>query len=446
MKVIVAGCTHAGTAAIVNTVNLHKDAKVTVYERNDNISFLSCGIALYVEGIVRDAQGLFYSSPEKLAELGVTTKMQHDIIDVDLDAHTVKVRNMKTGEEFTDSYDKLIITTGSWPIQPRIENSDLKNILLCKNYGHAKEIMASVPSAKKVAVIGAGYIGTELVQAFEVQGKEVTVIDQESQMMPKYLDREFAELPTKAFADRGVKFALGECVKSFKGDEKGSVKAVVTDKGEHEADMVILCIGFRPNTDLFKGKLDMIPNGAIKVDEYMRTSKPDVFAAGDSCTVWNNVKDNYDYVPLATNAVRMGTIVARNLKSCTTMYLGTQSTSGIKIYDYCIAATGLSEESANRAGFKAVSVTHTDNNRPEFMPSYDELTIKLVYDSETRRILGAQLISKADLTPAINAVSVCIQKEMTVDELAFVDFFFQPHFNKPWNFLNSVALKALPPV
>jgi NADPH-dependent 2,4-dienoyl-CoA reductase/sulfur reductase-like enzyme len=445
MKVVVIGCTHAGTAAILNITALYKDAHVTVYERNDNISFLSCGIALYVEGIVRDQAGLFYCSPEKLAELGVDTKMKHDVLSVDLDAKKIRVKNIATGKEFDDTYDKLIITTGSWPIQPKIDNIDLENILICKNYAHSKEIAEKTKSARRVAVVGAGYIGTELVEAFQVRGKEVTVVDTERQILPKYLDGEFVEAPSKLFAQKGVKFALGESVKSFKG-EGGRVKAIVTDKGEYETDLVILCIGFRPNTDLFKGKLDMIANGAIKVDEYMRTSCPDVFAAGDSATVWSNVKRDYDYIPLATNAVRMGMIAARNLKGNTTKYLGTQATSGIKIYDLCIASSGLSEESAKKAGFDALSVTYEGAYRPQFMPSYEDVKVKLVFERESRRILGGQIMSKVDLTPAINTISLCIQNSMTIDDLAVVDFFFQPHFNNPWNFLNSAAQLALPPV
>ncbi|MDR1580313.1 MAG: FAD-dependent oxidoreductase [Synergistaceae bacterium] len=445
MKVVVIGCTHAGTAAIVNIASLHKDASVTVYERNDNISFLSCGIALYVEGVIKDQAGLFYCSPQKLAELGVVTHMRHDVLSVDLDAKKLRVRNLETGEESDDTYDKLIITTGSWPIQPKLENSDLGNILLCKNYAHSKEITEKTKSARRVAVVGAGYIGTELVEAFQVQGKEVLVVDMERQILPKYLDAEFVEAPAKMFAEKGVKFALGESVKGFKGRD-GKVSAIVTDKGEYEADMVILCIGFRPNTELFRGKLDMLPNGAIKVDEYMHTSRPDVFAAGDSATVWSNVKRDYDYIPLATNAVRMGMLVARNLVRDTTKYLGTQATSGIKIYDLCIGSTGLSEESAKKAGLDAVSVTYSDNYRPEFMPTYENVKLKIVFERVSRRILGAQIMSKVDLTPAINTVSVCIQNGMTVDDLAFVDFFFQPHFNKPWNFLNAAAHLALPPV
>jgi NADPH-dependent 2,4-dienoyl-CoA reductase/sulfur reductase-like enzyme len=139
-------------------------------------------------------------------------------------------------------------------------------------------------------------------------------------------------------------------------------------------------------------------------------------------------------------------LVARNLKGDTTKYLGTQSTSGIKIYDLCIASTGLSEESARRSGIDAASVTFSDNNRPEFMPSYENVKVKLVYEKSSRRLIGGQIISKADLTPAANTLSVCIQKEVTIDELAFIDFFFQPHFSKPWNFLNSAAHLALPPL
>jgi len=446
MKVIVMGCTHAGTAAILNTAALYKDAEITVYERNDNISFLSCGIALYIEGIVNDPNGFFYCSPEKLAELGVTTRMRHNVTDVDLDAKKITVENLETGDTFEDTYDKLIVTTGSWPIQPKIDNCGLQNILLCKNYAHAQEIAAKTPGATSVAIIGAGYIGTELIEAFEVQGKRVTVIDMESAILPKYLDKEFVEAPMAAFRKKGVTFALGERVSSFRGDASGKVAAVVTDKGEYPAEMVILCVGLRPSTDLFRGKLDMLPNGALKVDEYMHTSHPDVFAAGDSCAVRCNASRGCEYIPLATNAVRMGTLAARNLKANTTKHLGTQATSGIKIYDYSIAATGLTEESAKRAGLDVETSTLTDNNRPEFMPTYEELRLKLVFERESRRIVGAQLISKADLTAAINTLSVCIQNGMTVEELAFVDFFFQPHFNKPWNYLNSVALQALKPV
>lgn len=441
MKVVVIGCTHSGTAAIVNTAKLYPDADRTVYERNDNISFLSCGIALYVGGVVKDPQGLFYSSPEKLAELGVKTRMSHDVLSVDTDAKKVRVRNLTNNIEFEDSYDKLIVTTGSWPIVPNIEGIKLENILLSKNFYHSNTIIEKAKEAENIVVVGAGYIGVELVEAFETNGKKVTLIDSLDRIMNRYLDKEFTDIAEKEFSDRGIRLALGETVQRFEGNN-GAVSKVVTNKGEYEADLVILCIGFRPNTELLKGQVDMLPNGAILVDEYMRTSKEDVFAAGDSCSVMYNPTGKQEYIPLATNAVRMGTLAARNLVKPVIKHPGTQGTSGIKIYDYCIASTGLTEASAIAAGFEVKTVTITENYRPEFMPTYEAVTVKVVYEKESRVMLGAQLVSKVDLTPAINTLSVCLQNKMTIDELGFVDFFFQPHFNKPWNFLNTAGLSA----
>ncbi|CAM4285155.1 FAD-dependent oxidoreductase [Paenibacillus typhae] len=443
MKVAVIGCTHAGTAAIVNTAQLYPDAEITVYERNDNISFLSCGIALYVGGVVKDPQGLFYSSPEKLAELGVITKMRHEVINVDTAAKTLRARNLATGEEFNDTYDKLIMTTGSWPIIPKLEGMDLDGILLSKNYNHSNTIIERAEQVKRITVVGAGYIGVELVEAFQMNGKQVTLIDGEERILSKYLDEEFTAPIQKSLEDHGIKLALGEKVSSFAG-ENGKVTKVITSKGEHETDLVILCIGFRPNTELLKGQVDMLPNGAIMVNDYMQTSLPDVFAAGDSCAIHYNPTGQHAYIPLATNAVRMGTLVARNLVESTIPYMGTQGTSGIKIYEDNIAGTGLTEEAAKAEGIEVESVMITDNYRPEFMPTVEEVQLKVVYARGTRRILGAQIMSKMDLTQSINTVSVCIQNRMTVDQLAFIDFFFQPHYNKPWNFLNTAGLQALP--
>ncbi|MCR2803358.1 FAD-dependent oxidoreductase [Paenibacillus soyae] len=442
-QIAVIGCTHAGTAAITEMAKRYPDARITVFERNDNISFLSCGIALHVSGVVKDAQGLFYSSPERLAELGVTTLMKHDVLAVDTEAKTLRARNLVTGEELTQAYDKLVVTTGSWPIIPKMVGIGLENVVLCKNYNHAQAIIEKAKQARRIAVIGAGYIGIELVEAFEMLGKEVTLIDNMDRILYKYLDQEITGVTEQAFKEKGVQLELGQTVTSFEGDKEGRVAKVITDKGDYEADLVVLCIGFRPNTELLKGQVNMLPNGAILVDEYMRTSKPDVFAAGDSCAVHYNPTGEHAYIPLATNAVRMGTLVARNLMEPTVKYRGTQGTSGIKIYDYNIASTGLTETAALAAGLNVKKVTIEDNYRPEFMPTHEPVTLKVVYDAETGRILGAQVLSKVDLTQSINTLSVCIQNGMTMEELSYVDFFFQPHYNKPWNLLNQAGLQAV---
>ena len=443
MKIVIVGCTHAGTAAVVNLNELHPESEITIYEKNDNLSFLSCGIALNVGGVIRETKNLFYNSPENLAKMGVVTNMKHEVLNIDFENKTLKVKNLLNNEEFEDNYDKLVLTLGSWPIVPKFEGGDLDNILLCKNHDHAIEIIEKSKNAKNVVIIGAGYIGVELVEAFEMQGKNVTLIDAEERIMAKYLDKEFTDIAEKEFVDRGVNLVLGEKVSKFEG-ENGKVTKVVTNNGSYEGDLVVLCIGFAPNTKLVQGKLDTLPNGAIIIDEYMRTSKEDVFAAGDCCVVKYNPAHDTRYIPLATNAVRMGTLVARNIVEPTLKYMGTQGTSGIKIYEKCIASTGLTEEVAKATTkMNVASVELTDNYRPEFMPTYLPATIKLVFDKDTRRIIGGQIISDIDLTQFMNTLSVVIQNEMTIEELAMTDFFFQPHFNKPWSLLNAVALKAL---
>lgn len=443
MKIIVVGCTHAGTAAVVNLKELHPDSQITIYEKNDNISFLSCGIALNVGKVIEDTKSLFYNSPENLANLGVVTNMKHEVLDIDFDKKVVKVKNLLTEQIFEDNYDKLVLTLGSWPIVPRFEGGELNNIELCKNYDHAITIIEKSKNAKNVIVIGAGYIGVELVEAFEMQGKNVTLIDAENRIMAKYLDKEFTDIAEKEFSDRGVKLVLGEKVQKFNG-ENGNVTEVVTEHGTYKGDLVVLCIGFAPNTKIVKEKLDTLPNGAIIIDEYMRTSREDVFAAGDCCVVRYNPAGDKRYIPLATNAVRMGTLVAKNIEKPTLKYMGTQGTSGIKIYDQNIASTGLTEEVAKATtSMNVKSVAVIDNYRPEFMPTFEPATVKLVFDADTRRVIGGQIISKIDLTQYMNTLSVVIQNNITVEELAMTDFFFQPHFNKPWSLLNTVALKAL---
>ncbi|KWX87518.1 NADH oxidase, partial [Paenibacillus riograndensis] len=216
----------------------------------------------YVGGVIKDPQGLFYSSPEKLAELGVKTNMRHEVIQIDTDRKTLRARNLATGQEFDDSYDKLIMTTGSWPIVPKLEGMELDGILLSKNYSHSNTIIERAQQVDRITVVGAGYIGVELVEAFQMNGKQVTLIDGEDRILSKYLDEEFTAPIQKSLEDHGITLALGEKVSSFAG-ENGKVTKVITSKGEHETDLVILCIGFRPNTDLLTVNVDMLPNDAI---------------------------------------------------------------------------------------------------------------------------------------------------------------------------------------
>lgn len=443
MKVIVVGCTHAGTAAVKNILSQHPEADVTVYERNNNISFLSCGIALYVGGVVKDASGLFYSNPKELASLGATVKMEHDVENIDVENRQVTAKDLKSGKKETVFYDKLVMTTGSWPIVPPIKGIDAKNILLCKNYNQANVIIDQAKDAKKVVIVGGGYIGIELVEAFVESGKEVTLIDGLERILNKYLDKPLTDILENELVERGVNLALGETVQEFVANADGKIQKVVTSTKEFEADMVIMCVGFKPNTNLLKGKVDMLPNGAIKVNEYMQTSQPEIFAAGDSTVVHYNPSKTDNYIPLATNAVRQGMLVGYNLTEHKLADRGTQGTSGLYLFGWKIGSTGVTVENAKANGLEVQSTIFEDNYRPEFMPTTEKITMELIYEKGTNRIVGGQLLSKYDITQSANALSLAVQNRMTVEDLALTDFFFQPHFDRPWNYLNLLAQAAL---
>ena len=292
-----------------------------------------------------------------------------------------------------------------------------------------------------MTVVGGGYIGVELAEAFEQNGKNVTLIDAESRILNRYLDKAFTDPVEKTFRDKGVQLLLNEMVSGFEGD--GKVEKVITNKSEVKTELVVMCIGFKPNTELFQGQLEMLPGGAIVVDEYMRTSAKDVFAAGDCCAVPYNPTGKSAYIPLATNAVRMGTIAAQNLVEARVPHQGTQGTSGLKIYNHYIGSTGLTEGTAQLNQMEVKSVSIEETYRPDFMPENNLIHLKLVYEVGTNRVVGAQVISDIDLTQVANTVSVAISNGMTIEQLALTDFFFQPHFNKPVNYLNEVALKAV---
>lgn len=443
MKVVVIGCTHAGTSAVKSILKNEPDAEVIVYERNDNVSFLSCGIALYVGGVVKNAQDLFYSNPEELTSLGASVNMEHNVTSIDTELKQVTAVDLNTNEEKVTTYDKLVMTTGSWPIVPPIPGIESNNILLCKNYNQANEIIKQAKDAQKIVVVGGGYIGIELVEAFVESDKEVTLIDGLDRILNKYLDKPFTDKLEQELLNQGVTLALGENVSRFESDDDNNVKKVHTKDQSFDADIVILCVGFKPSTELIGDKVEKLSNGAIKVDEYMQTSHPDIFAAGDSAIVHYNPTHSENYIPLATNAVRQGLLIGKNISKPTLAYRGTQGTSGLYLFGWKIGSTGLTIENAKSQGLNAESVYLEDNYRPEFMPTTENVMMQLVFDKDTRKILGGQLMSKYDITQSANTLSLAIQNEMTVEDLALSDFFFQPHFDRPWNYLNLLAQAAM---
>lgn len=441
MRIAIIGCTHAGTITATQIMSQHPDAEVTIYEKNDNVSFLSCGIATYLGGVAKNIDDMFYSSPAALAKLGAVVHMQHEVTAVDVKNKTLTVKDLISGQVSQDHYDKLVATTGSWPVIPKMPGIDNQNVYLCKNYNHAKKLFEVAKDAKRVVVIGGGYIGIELVEAYSKQGKAVTLVDGNDRVLSKYFDQKYTDIVTADFKNYGVNLALGELVAGFEATDNGVI--VKTNKGEYPADMAVLCIGFKPATQLFKGQLELNQDGSLKTNAYMQTSDPAVYGAGDAVAVHYNPTNQAAYVPLATNAVRQGIIAGTNLFGNTMKYMGTQSSSGLQLYGHAMASTGLTLAAAQKAGFDADSVTFEDNYRPEFMPDDKKVIGTVVWNRSNNQILGAQFMSAIDVSMYANTVSVMIQNHNTIDFMAMVDMLFQPNFDRPFNFVNLLGQQAV---
>lgn len=454
-KIVVVGANHAGTSSI-NTIldNYGSENEVVVFDQNSNISFLGCGMALWIGHQISNGDGLFYANKELLESKGAKVYMNAPVQSIDYDAKTVTA--LVDGQEHTESYDKLILATGSQPILPPIEGAaikegslefeaTLKNLQFVKLFQNAQQVIDKLEDQnediKKVAVVGAGYIGVELAEAFKRNGREVVLIDVVDTCLAGYYDRDLSDMMSKQMADNGIELAFGETVKAIEGD--GKVERIITDKTSRDVDMVVLAVGFRPNTSLGAGKLETFRNGAFLVNKKQETSLPDVYAVGDCATVYDNAINDTNYIALASNALRSGMVAGHNAAGHNIESLGVQGSNGISIFGLNMVSTGLTEEKAKRFGFNPVTAEITDQQKAAFMEhgNYD-VTLKIVYDKDSREVLGAQMASLGDISMAIHMFSLAIQEHITIDRLALLDLFFLPHFNQPLSYIAKAAISA----
>ncbi|WP_461215510.1 FAD-dependent oxidoreductase [Lacticaseibacillus sp. GG6-2] len=444
MRIVIVGCTHAGVSAIKAIKAFHPEADVVVYERDDNVSFLSCGIALYLDQEVAKLEDMFYETPEHLAELGVEVRVRHDVLAIDSHKQTLQVQNLGTNAVFEDHYDKLIMTTGSYVQVPPLWGIDDSHVLLCKDARQAELIRENTLANQRIAIVGAGYIGVELAEAFANTGHHhVTLLQGNAQLLNNYIDPGMSEHIEKVLEAHGVDVHLNARVDAFSGEFGGKTVTIETADAQYEADVVIVCTGFLANTSLLRGQVAMDRHGALVTNHWMQTSNKNIYAAGDACTVHFNPTGKSAYVPLASNAVRQGYIVGRNVFGNIQKDLGTQATTAMRLFDENLATTGLTLVRAQRDQVPAASVTYVGPYRPVFMKGHADVRITLVYNTENRQILGAQLISSHEITQSANAVSIAIQNHNTIDDLAYVDMLFNPHYDQPFNYLNLVAQMAV---
>ena len=437
MKVIIIGGVAAGMSAAAKFKRLSPKDDVVVYEKGDIVSFGACGLPYYVGGFFEDSREMIARTPEQFRESGVEIHTKHEVTDVDFSSKKIKVKNLTTDEILEESYDKLMIASGARAIIPPIKNIDLENVVTLKSMDDGnklRELMAN-DEYKKVAIIGAGFIGLEAVEAAKHRGKEVTVIQLQDRVLQEVFDKDITDLLEEELRESGVNLLLSETVVELIGD--GKVSKVKTDKREIDADIVILATGVKPNTDFLKAdEIKMLRNGAIVVDSYGRTSVEDVYSAGDCATINNLITGKEAYVPLATGANKLGRIVGENLAGQNNSFQGSMSSSCIKVMNMEAARTGLSEKEVKELGFDYKTKFITDMNQTSYYPGRERIYVKLIYDAHTKVILGGQVAGYKDAVQRCNVLAACIYAKMTTDQLGMLDLCYSPPFSRTWDVLN----------
>ena len=440
MRVVIIGGVAAGMSAAAKLKRMKPDYEVVVYEKTDVVSFGACGLPYFVGGFFDDPQNMIARAPEKFVESGIDLKIFHEVTSIDTDSKKLKVQDVKNGEIFEDSYDKLMIATGASSIIPPIKNVKLENVSTLKSLDDGikvKELM-NRDEIKKVAIIGAGFIGLEAVEAAKKLGKEVVVFQLEDRILPQVFDKELTDILEEEIKNHNVDLRLQEIVSELVGEEK--VKKVITNKGEYDADLVIIATGVRPNTAFLKdSKVNLLPNGAIIVDEFGKTSVEDIYAAGDCATIKNIVTGQDSYVPLATGANKLGRIVGENLAGANNSFQGSLGSSCIKIMDMEAACTGLTEVQAEKLGIKVKSKFISDFNQTNYYPGRNKMYVKLVYDADTKVILGGQVAGYKDAVQSCNVLAASIFGKLTTKELGMLDLCYSPPFSRTWDVLNVVG-------
>ena len=445
-RIVIVGANPAGTAAANAILDNHPGNEVVIIDQNSNISFLGCGMALWVGQQISGPEGLFYQTKEGFEAKGATVLMETRVESIDYDAQVVHAV-AADGARIDEPYDKLILATGSLPIIPPVEGIGLENVQRVKLFQDAQIVVDKLqdPTIRRVTVVGAGYIGVELAEAFRRNGLEVTLVDMAPTCISSNFDKEFSDLMAANLRDHGIELAFGEKVLRLEG-EGGEVARVVTDKGTYETDLVCMCIGFKPNTKLFADAgFDTLRNGALLVNHHQETSRKGVYAIGDCSSCFYNAKDGEPaYIALATNAVRSGIVAGHNACGTTIESAGVQGSSGICIYDLKMVATGLTEAAARRAGYDVRVSDFSQVQKATFVETENpEVKIRVVFDGTTRRVLGAQMASTYDMSAGIHMFSLAIQEGLTIDRLALLDVFFLPHFNQPYNYYTMATYSAV---
>ena len=431
MKVLIIGGVAGGATAAARIRRLDEQAEITVFERSGYISYANCGLPYYIGGVITDPEDLTLQTPESFfARFRINMKVHHEVIAIDPNRKTVLVKNLKSGEEFEEAYDKLILSPGAKPTQPKLPGVGIKKVFTLRTVEDTfrmKEYIAK-NQPKSAVLAGGGFIGLELAENLKELGMDVTIVQRPKQLMNPF-DADMASFIHSEMRKQGVKLALGHTVEGFAENGNG-VDVLLKDEKPLHADMVVLAIGVIPDTQLAKeAGLELGIKGSIVVNDRMETSAPDIYAAGDAVQVKNYVTGQDALISLAGPANKQGRIIADNICGGDSRYRGSQGSSVIKVFDMTAATTGINETTAQKAGLDIDAVILSPMSHAGYYPGGKVMTMKVIFEKETYRLLGAQIVGYEGVDKRIDVLATAIHAGMKAPELKELDLAYAPPYS-----------------
>lgn len=442
-KVVIIGGGAAGPKAAAKLSRLDKNIEIELYTQEEMVSYSACGLPFYIEGLITDINSLVIRTPEEFQKQGVKVYLNSKCTKINPQEKNVEILNLETNDKKLVPYDNLVIATGARPFIPPITNIGLNNIFTLKTLNDGVKIREKMRQSKKALIIGGGNISIELLWAFAKNDIKTQVIERSPHML-NMLDDEMGELVEHYILGNFgniIKIHTNQEAYEFIGDNNQNVIACKLKNGEViETDFVIIASGIVPNSEIFKEAGGILSiRDTIKVDTYMQTNLKDVYACGDVVANYNIVSHKPAWIPLASTANKEGRIVALNINGMKEAFQGVLSSVVTKFHNLTIASCGLSESDALANGFTPISAMVTKKDKAGYMPDAQEITLKLVADYYSQKILGAQAIGPGDVHKRMGTVVACIMSDFKVDDLLHLDLPYAPPYSPTIDPLLTVA-------
>ena len=431
MKVVIVGGVAGGATAAARIRRLDEAAEIIVFERSGYVSYANCGLPYYIGGVIADSEELTLQTPESFySRFRVAMKVRHEVTGIHPERKTVSVKNLETGEEFEEGYDKLILSPGAKPTQPRLPGTGISKLFTLRTVEDTLRIKEHIDRhhPKSAILAGGGFIGLELAENLRELGMEVAIVQRPKQLMSPF-DADMAAMIHGEMRRHGVRLVLGQTVEGF-AEKDGGVDVLLKDNAPLHADMVVLAIGVTPDTALAKeAGLELGIKDSIVVNSRMETSVPDIYAAGDAVQVKHSVTGQDVLLSLAGPANKQGRIIADNICGGDSRYAGSQGSSVIKVFDMTAAVTGINETHGRKAGLDLDTVILSPMSHAGYYPGGRVMTMKVVFEKGTYRLLGAQIVGYEGVDKRIDVLATAIHAGMKATELKDLDLAYAPPYS-----------------